>query len=90
VEIIFHSDHIFAVQVEHNLIELSILNDKIRNPLTVINSLIELYAPELETEISVYVNDIDDIIKNLDKRWLESEKTIRFLQKHYGIGKNET
>ncbi|MFH0968115.1 MAG: chemotaxis protein, partial [Methanobacteriota archaeon] len=65
--------------------ELTILNDKIRNPLTVISTLIDMYAPDIEEPVSKCVNDIDDIIKNLDKRWVESEKTIRFLRKHYGI-----
>ncbi|PKL60829.1 MAG: hypothetical protein CVV33_00650 [Methanomicrobiales archaeon HGW-Methanomicrobiales-4] len=73
------------LQLEHNLIELTVLNDKIRNPLTVISTLIEMHAPHIEEPVNKCVNDIDDIIKNLDKRWIESEKTIRFLRKHYGI-----
>jgi len=73
------------LQLEQNMIELSILNDKIRNPLTVISTLSAMYEPELEQKISLYINQIDDIITNLDRRWVDSEKTIRFLQKHYNI-----
>jgi PAS domain S-box-containing protein len=74
------------LQLEQNLVELALLNDKIRNPLTVISSLVEMHAPEIEESVAICVQDIDDIITNLDKRWAESEKTVRFLQKHYGIG----
>lgn len=74
------------LQLEQNLIELALLNDKIRNPLTVISSLVEIHAPMIEESIAGCVQDIDDIINNLDKRWAESEKTLNFLQKHYDIG----
>ncbi|OQA55030.1 MAG: sensory histidine kinase AtoS [Euryarchaeota archaeon ADurb.Bin294] len=78
------------LQLEHNLVELALLNDKIRNPLTVISSLVEMHAPEIEESVIACVQDIDNIITNLDKRWAESEKTMRFLQKHYGIGAHLT
>jgi len=74
------------LQLEQNLVELALLNDKIRNPLTVISSLVEIHAPSIEPSISICVQDIDTIINNLDKRWAESEKTLTFLQKHYDIG----
>ncbi len=74
------------LQLEHNLVELALLNDKIRNPLTVISTLVEMHAPEIEESVTACVQDIDSIITNLDKRWVESEKTLVFLQKHYGIG----
>lgn len=74
------------IQLEHNLVELAILNDKIRNPLTVIATLVDMHAPQIEVQINQSIKEIDDIITNLDKRWIESEKTVNFLQKHYGIG----
>ena len=74
------------LQLEDNLVELALLNDKIRNPLTVISTLVEMHAPEIEESVTACVQDIDSIITNLDKRWVESEKTLVFLQKHYGIG----
>ncbi len=74
------------LQLEQNLIELALLNDKIRNPLTVISTIVEMNAPEIGELITSCVQEIDDIIHNLDKRWAESEKTLTFLQKHYGIG----
>ncbi len=72
-------------QLEKNLVELAFLNDKIRNPLTVIATLVDMHAPNIEEPVSQCVKDIDDIINNLDKRWIESEKTINFLQKHHGV-----
>jgi PAS domain S-box-containing protein len=74
------------LQLEQNLVQLAVLNDKIRNPLTVISTLVEMNAPEIEGPINRCILDIDDIITNLDQRWNESEKAINFLQKHYGIG----
>lgn len=73
------------IQLEKNLIELALLNDKIRNPLTVISTLVEMHAPVIEGSIFACIDDINDIINNLDKRWAESEKTLNYLQKHYGI-----
>ncbi len=72
-------------QLEKNLVELAFLNDKIRNPLTVIATLVDMHAPDIQESINRCIKDIDDIINNLDKRWIESEKTINFLQKHYGV-----
>jgi len=72
-------------QLEKNLVELAFLNDKIRNPLTVIATLVDMHAPDIEEPVNRCVKDIDDIIDNLDKRWIESEKTITFLQKHHGV-----
>jgi PAS domain S-box-containing protein len=73
-------------QLENNLVELSLLNDKIRNPLTIISSLVAMHAPGIEDPVQHAIRDIDGIIDNLDLRWMESEKTLRFLRRHYGVG----
>jgi PAS domain S-box-containing protein len=73
-------------QIEKNLRELAILNDGIRNPLTVISSLVEDMAPEIESQVEKQIIQIDKMIKHLDVRWIESEKVLRFLRLHYQIG----
>lgn len=73
-------------QIEKNLGELAILNDGIRNPLSVISSLVEEEAPGIEAKVQEQIRSIDEMVKNLDMRWNESEKVLRFLRLHYQIG----
>jgi hypothetical protein len=70
-------------QIERNMEELSILNDHIRNPLQVILGLSEMGDEKYFDAMSEQVSEIDDIIRRLDQRCLESEKIRDFLQKHY-------
>ena len=70
-------------QIERNMEELSILNDHIRNPLQVILGLAEGGDENYFDTMSAQVNEIDDIIRRLDQRCLESGKIRDFLQKHY-------
>jgi len=72
-------------QIERNLAELSILNDGIRNPLTIIQTVAE--GDVMDSEIIIaQVERIDSLIKTLDKRWVENEKILSYLQKHHNIG----
>lgn len=73
------------IQIQRNLAELSLLNDGIRNPLSIILGITEIHAMEGEKAIEEQVNRIDGVINQLDKRWLESEKILKFLKKHYGV-----
>ena len=73
-------------QIQQNLAQLSILNDGIRNPLTVIS----LHADTLpDTRISGAiireVERIDEMVGQLDRRWVESEKIFMYLEKHHQI-----
>jgi PAS domain S-box-containing protein len=72
-------------QIEKNLAELAILNDGIRNPLTIIT----MVANELENEtlfsVLHQVQIIDELVSQLDKRWLESDKILRYLQKYHNV-----
>lgn len=70
-------------QIERNMEDLSILNDHIRNPLQVILGLSEMGDEKYFDAMSAQVSEIDDIIRRLDQRCLESEKIRDFLQKHY-------
>ncbi len=74
------------VQIEQNLQQFAILNDHIRNPLTVIMMLVEMDEAPSCTKILEQVHEIDRIISQLDRGFLESEKIRGFLKKHYGIG----
>jgi PAS domain S-box-containing protein len=77
-------------QIERNMAELSILNDGIRNPLTIITCLVENLDSEIADKILTAVKMIDDMIYQLDRRWYESEKILEFLRKHYEIETPQT
>ncbi|WFN34251.1 PAS domain S-box protein [Methanogenium sp. S4BF] len=70
-------------QIEENLLSLAILNDHIRNPLTVISATADLHDTESREIILSQVDQIDEIVRKLDQGWLESAKIREFLIKHY-------
>jgi PAS domain S-box-containing protein len=70
-------------QVERNMEELSILNDHIRNPLQIILGTAENGDAAYYNTMSSQVQEIDDIVRRLDQRCLESEKIRDFLRKNY-------
>lgn len=72
-------------QIERNMAELSVLNDGIRNPLTVILGTAESYPGAEYQIIEREVTRIDQTITQLDSRWMESEKILSYLKKHYAI-----
>lgn len=73
-------------QIQYNFAQLSILNDGIRNPLAVILGSIELCDdPVLIKRISEQIREIDEMVNQLDKRWIHSEKILDYLQKHHQI-----
>jgi PAS domain S-box-containing protein len=72
-------------QLKRNLAELAILNDGIRNPLAVILACAEFQNDTSFDRIIKQVWEIDKMIDQLDGRWIESEKILKFLEKHYRI-----
>jgi PAS domain S-box-containing protein len=72
-------------QIQKNLAELSLLNDGIRNPLSVILGTAEIYCEDGFPLIEKQVLRVDEMIRQLDQRWNESEKILNFLKKHHGI-----
>jgi PAS domain S-box-containing protein len=72
-------------RINKNMETLAILNDQIRNPLTVISCYIADIEDEIAEKIITQVSLIDEIVDKLDKGWIESEKVRNFLMKHYGI-----
>ena len=73
-------------QIKQNLAKLAVLNDEIRNPLTIIavnaENLEDSYATR---QILIQTKRIDDMIRQLDLRWIESDKVLRFLRRHHQI-----
>ena len=63
--------------------DLSILNDHIRNPLQIILGTAENGDAAYYNTMSSQVQEIDDIVRRLDQRCLESEKVRDFLRKNY-------
>ncbi|PWR75924.1 PAS domain S-box protein [Methanospirillum stamsii] len=72
-------------QIEKNLAELSILNDGVRNPLTVIMLLVDELEKEISDPVLAQIKNIDELISQLDQRWIESDKILQYLQKHHHI-----
>ena len=73
-------------QVNQNLAQFAILNDGIRNPLTVIEIIVEtIEDSNITDQIFSQTKRIDDMVNQLDKRWIESDKILSFLQKHYNL-----
>ncbi|PKL60355.1 MAG: hypothetical protein CVV33_03090 [Methanomicrobiales archaeon HGW-Methanomicrobiales-4] len=68
---------------------LAILNDQIRNPLTVIALVADGIDPEKEAQIMHEITRIDDIITQLDKGWLESDKVRKIMKRHYDMSDEE-
>ncbi len=73
------------VEIEQNLEYLAILNDKIRNPLSVITGIVDAMDTPEKDMILQCIWEIDGIIQQLDRGWLQSEKIRRYLIKHYGF-----
>ncbi len=74
-------------QIQLNMTELATLNDGIRNPLAIIEALLELRPEDCHEEVHTQVARIDGMVTQLDRRWIESEKVLSYLRKHYGISR---
>ncbi len=72
-------------QIEKNMEQFAILNDHIRNPLQAIVGIADLEGGENSEKIIKYAVEIDDIVKELDSGWIESDKIREMLLRHYGL-----
>ena len=73
-------------QIQENLAYLAILNDEIRNPLTTIITVADMVDDQqVITLITDQVTRIDDMVNQLDTRWVESEKVLNAIRKHYQV-----
>jgi signal transduction histidine kinase len=69
------------LQIEKNIEQLAILGDHIRNPLSVIVGIADLEGGPTSENIIQQARIIDQIITQLDRGWIESEKIREFLKK---------
>jgi glucose-6-phosphate-specific signal transduction histidine kinase len=72
-------------QIEHNMVQFTILNDQIRNPLQAIMLDTAMLDEKTKVLISDQVGIIEKILDRLDEGYLESEKVRKFLRKYYGF-----
>jgi PAS domain S-box-containing protein len=77
-------------QIEKNIEQFAILGDNIRNPLAVIVGLSSLAEGEVSDRILVQTKEIDRIVDQLDKGWVESENVRGFIRKYYQVGSIES
>ena len=70
------------LQIEKNIEQLAILGDHIRNPLAVIVGIADLDGGPTSEDIIQQARIIDQIITQLDRGWIESEKIREFLKKN--------
>lgn len=73
-------------RIEKNMEQFQILNDQIRNPLTLILSYASMEESRCSEKIIEAVQRIDNLVTQLDKGWIESEKVRGFLLRHYQHG----
>jgi len=69
-------------KIEENMREMAILNDEIRNPLSVIIAVVDMLNSADGELVKRQVKIIDSIINKLDLGFLESEKVRSFLQRY--------
>jgi PAS domain S-box-containing protein len=70
-------------QIEKNLSQMAILNDQIRNPLTVIVGIADLLDSDKGKKIVDQAMQINSLVTLLDRSWIESEKIHTFLVKYH-------
>jgi PAS domain S-box-containing protein len=72
-----------AIQIQENIAQLAILNDGIRNPLTIITAYADMAGNDRISDcIQNEVLRIDEMVTNLDRQWVNSEKILEYLTKH--------
>lgn len=70
-------------QLQQNILQFATLGDHIRNPLAVIVGLADLLGTPDADRIIVQAREIDRIVDQLDRGWIESEKVRSFLRRYY-------
>lgn len=69
-------------QIGKNVQVFATLNDKIRNPLCVVVTMLEMQENRDSESIIEQLNRIDRVVDDLDKGFIESEKVRSYLMKH--------
>ncbi|MCC7573124.1 MAG: PAS domain S-box protein [Candidatus Methanofastidiosum sp.] len=71
-------------QMEKNVEYFAHLVDHIRNPLAILSGFVQVKVTDEETKVRVQrqVDRIEEIIKQLDEGWIDTEETRKFLKKN--------
>jgi len=78
-----------TIQIQENIAKLAILNDGIRNPLSIIALIADMTGdPSLSESIQAEISRIDEMVSSLDREWAHSEKILEYLKKHTQIGRS--
>ena len=72
-------------QINRNIETLAILNDQIRNPLAVMCSISDTIGGDPGEQIIMEITRINNLVTQLDKEFLSSEKVREYLTRHCGI-----
>lgn len=86
VQIFNETEREGIIQIEKNMEQFQILNDQIRNPLAMILTYINMDECIHRNQIIEAIKRIDDLVTQLDKGWVESEKVRSFLLRNYQHG----
>ena len=70
-------------QIEDNIVTLATLVDKIKNPLAAITLLLEDVEGETKERIEEQVGKIVEIVREVEKGWVESENVRKFLKRSW-------
>lgn len=76
-------------RIEENVVQMAMLNDQIRNPLTVISTICEMEEIPQSEAIQKQVSAIDNLVREIDRGSVDSLKIREYLKKHYNIGYEE-
>lgn len=71
-------------EMEKNTLEFARLSDQIRNPLQVILGLVSHGETETDATIGGQIMEIDALVQQLDRGWVESGKLREFITRYYG------
>lgn len=71
-------------EMEMNTLEFARLSDQIRNPLQVILGLVSHGETETDSTIRGQVMEVDALVQQLDRGWVESGKLREFITRYYG------
>ena len=71
-------------QIDENIEYFAHLIDHIRNPLSILSGFIQIKVEEEETRKRLLrqIERIEEIMRTLDKGWMDTEDTKIFLKKH--------
>jgi len=72
--------------IDQNLYSMSLLNDRIRNPLAVILSSCEMCNNgDMKGHVQEAIRAVDDLVTKIDNGWIESEAVRNYLRRYYSM-----